>query len=136
MIGFYNAPFGASQTPRFAFDLRMPGEVVAASGTVDGPDHVRWRYSGDRSFPDGFVMQARSLEFDLEEQKRILGREAITGTEQAESYVELLQQDAHLLDVMRTVRAAGNLNPLLNEQPRTAEGQSRLQRLKAMLRPA
>ncbi len=136
MTGFYNAPFAWSQTPRFAFDLRMPGQVVAASGTVDVPDHVRWRFSGDRSFPDGFVMQARSLEIDLEEQKRILGREAITATEEAKSYVELLEEDGHLLDAMRAVRAAGNLDPLLNEQPRTAEGQSRLQRLRAMLGPA
>ena len=62
MTGLYNAPFGlfANQNPIFAFDLHLPGQVVESSGIVEGPDHVRWRFTGDRSFPDGYVMQAQA----------------------------------------------------------------------------
>ena len=58
MTGLYNAPFGPFDNPLFAFDLHLPGQVVESSGTIKGLDHVLWRFTGDRSFPDGYVMQA------------------------------------------------------------------------------
>jgi hypothetical protein len=94
MTGLYNAPFGPSDNPFFAFDLHLPGQVVESSGTIKGLDHVLWRFTGDRSFPDGYVMQARSFEIDLQGQKRILGRVAITDNEQAESYIEIRTRTA------------------------------------------
>ena len=133
MTGLYNAPFGSSENPYFAFDLHLPGQVVETSGTIKGPDHVLWRFTGERSFPDGYVMQARSIEIDLQGQKRILGRVAITDNEQAESYIELLDPDGRLRDAVRKVHASGDLKPLLDDQPGSAAEQERLKRLRQVL---
>jgi hypothetical protein len=135
MTGPFNAPFGlfANRNPLFAFDLHLPGQIVESSGTIEGPDHVRWRFTGDRSFPDGYVMQARSIEIDLQGQKRILGRVAITDIEQAESYSKLLDQDGRLLEAIRKVRASGDLRPLLDDRPGSAAEQERLKRLRQVL---
>lgn len=133
MMGLYNALLGSSQNPLFAFDLHLPGEVVSTSGTIEGPDHVRWRFTGDRSFPDGFVMQARSIEIKIQEQKRILGRVAIDDKEQAESYIELLDQDGRLLEAVRRVHASGDLKPLLDDPSGSAEERARWNRLRLVL---
>lgn len=62
MTGHYNATFGlfGNENPIFAFDLHLPGQLVETSGTIKGPDHVLWRFTGDQSYPDGYVMKARS----------------------------------------------------------------------------
>ena len=133
MTGLYNVPFREFDNPRFAFDLHLPGQIVECSGTIEAPDHVRWRFTGDRSFPDGYTMQARSIEIDLERQERVLGRTAITEIEQAESYIELVEVDRPLLDKVRKVHLSGGLKSLLDEQPRSAEDQARLKRLRAVL---
>ncbi len=133
MTGFYNAPFGAADNPGFAFDLHLPGQIIECNGIIEGPDHARWRFTGDRSFPDGYTMQARSIEIDFERQKKVLGHSAITEIEQAESYIELLDQDAPVLELIRKVHSTDGLKPLLNGQPRSAEQQRRLQQVKALL---
>jgi hypothetical protein len=133
MTGPYIAPFGPSDNPCFAFDLHLPGQVVESSGTIEGLDHVFWRFTGDRSFPDGYVMQARSIEIDLQEQKRILGRVAITDNEQAGSYMEILDADGRLLEAIRKVHASGDLNPLLDDRPGSAADKQRLKRLRQVL---
>ncbi len=135
MTGPFNAPFGlfANQTPLFAFDLHLPGQVVETSGTIAGPDHARWRFSGDQSFPDGYVMQARRIEIDLQGQRRILGRVAITDNEQARSYIEILDSDGHLLEAVRKMHASGGLKPLLDDRPGSSEEKERLKRLRQVL---
>jgi len=133
MTGPYNAPFDPSQNPLFAFDLHLPGQVVESTGTIQGPDHVLWRFTGDRSFPDGYVMQARSIEIDLQGQKRILGRVAITDNEQARSYIAILDSDGHLLEAVRKVHAAGDLKPLLDDRQGSAQEKERLKRLRQVL---
>jgi hypothetical protein len=135
MTGLYNAPFGlfANQNPLFAFDLHLTGQVVESSGTIKGPDHVLWRFTGDRSFPDVYIMQARSIEIDFHAQNRILGRVAITDNEQAGLYIEILDSDGRLLEAMRTVHASGELKPLLDDRPGSSEEKQSLKRLRQVL---
>jgi hypothetical protein len=66
MTGPYNSPIDRSASPCFAFDLHLPGQVVETNGTLEGPGRVRWRFTGDQSFPDGYVMQARSIEINFQ----------------------------------------------------------------------
>ena len=75
----------------------------------------------------------RSIEIDLQGQKRILGRVAITDNEQAESYIELLDPDGRLRDAVRKVHASGDLKPLLDDRPGSAAEQERLKRLRQVL---
>ena len=39
-----------------------------------GPGQAGWKFSGDESFPGGYVMTARSLEIDLAGLTRRLGQ--------------------------------------------------------------
>jgi len=135
MTGPYNAPidFLGNKSPQFAFDLHLPGQVVESTGTIQGADHVLWRFTGDRSFPDGYVMQARSIEVDLQGQKRILGRAAITDNEQARSYIEILDSDGRLLEAVGKLHASGDLKPLRDDRPGSSEEKERLKRLRQVL---
>jgi len=135
MTGLYNAWFGilGNRPPFFAFDLHLPGRVVESTGTLQGPDHVLWRFSGDHSFPDGYIMKARSIEIDLEGQKRILGHIAITDNEQASLYIAILASDGHLLEAIREVCASGGVEPLLDDRPGSSQEKERLKSLRHVL---
>jgi hypothetical protein len=134
MTGLYNAQFLLQPPPPcFAFDLHLPGQVVETSGTVERQNQVHWRFTGDQSYPDGYVMNARSLEIDVPGQTKILGRVAITDNEQARSYIAILDLDGHLLETVRKVHAAGDLQPLLDDRPGSAQEKERLKRLRQVL---
>ena len=133
MTGPYNAPLLLQPSPRFVFDLCLPGQVVETSGTVERQNHVSWRFTGDQSFPDGYVMNARSLEIDVARQTKVLGRVAITDYEQARSYIEILASDAHLLEVALKLHASGDLKPLMDDQPPSSQEKERLKSLKHLL---
>jgi hypothetical protein len=76
MTGPYNAPFAFFGTgpPRFAFEAKLPGILVETNGKIVGPGRVRWTFAADESFPGGYVMSARSLEFDLPGQAQRLAQ--------------------------------------------------------------
>jgi hypothetical protein len=86
MTGPFNPPFDWSRGPVFVFDLHLPGQVVESNGTFERPDHVRWRFTGDQSFPDGYVMRARSIEIILQRQRKKLGRAPMSDIKQAQAY--------------------------------------------------
>ncbi len=92
MTGPYNLPLSlfASGDPLFVFDLRLPGTIAETTGLIAGPDHARWRFKGDQSFPAGFVMDARSFEIDSDGQRKILGHVPINDPNQVPAYVEPL----------------------------------------------
>ncbi len=78
-------------------------------------------------------MQARSIEIDLQGQKKILGRVAMTNNEQAESYIEIVNADDRLLEVIRKVHGSGDLKPLLDDRQGSAPEQGRRKRLLLIL---
>ena len=67
MTGLYNGPFlmFPPGPPQFAFELGLPGLIVETNGNLNGPGRASWKFSGDESFPSGYVMTARSVEIDL-----------------------------------------------------------------------
>ena len=75
MTGLYNGPFRwfGMGPPRFAFELGLPGLIVETNGRLIGPGRAAWKFSGDESFPGGYVMTARSLEIDRAGGARRLG---------------------------------------------------------------
>jgi hypothetical protein len=135
MFGLYSHPFVifAPQSPRFAFSLRLPGELVETNGSIEAPDRTRWKFGGDESFPDGYAMKARSLEIDEPLQQRLLGRVAIADRFAAESYIEILGQSGRLGEIFRGVRQAGDLQGLRDFHPRSREEADRATRLRAIL---
>jgi hypothetical protein len=135
LFGLYNNPIGFSGAgnPKFEFALRLPGEIVATSGSVDAPDRTSWKFTGDRSFPDGYVMQARSLEIDRQAQQRILGRVSLTDRDQAEDYVQTLNEDRLLREAIGQVHQTGQLRRLAEYVPKSDQDRSRLARLRRLL---
>jgi hypothetical protein len=135
MTGPYNFPFMifASQCPRFAAALQLPGELVETNGSIDAPDRTSWKFRGDRSFPAGYAMKARSLEIDVELQKRALGKVLIGDRFRAESYVELVGSSDALREALRAARQTGSLEKLRDLKPKSTEEAARLARLRQML---
>jgi len=136
MTGLYNVPFlmfGPGATPQFAFELFLPGRIVETSGTLIGPGRAAWRFSGVETFPDGFVMTARSLEIDFVDQTRLLGRVSIDDLEKAEAYLAAIGRDGPLLKEVRRAHEAGDLKGLEEFVPKTAEEKRRLAQLCSML---
>ncbi|MGC8638548.1 MAG: hypothetical protein ACP5XB_01575 [Isosphaeraceae bacterium] len=135
MFGLYGFPttIVTSQIPRFAFSLRLPGELVETNGSINAPDWTSWKFSGDESFPDGYVMKARSLEIDLELQRKTLGKEIIADRFSAESYLEIVGTTGSLRETLREVRRSGNLRKLRDFQPKSMEEAARYGRLRELL---
>ena len=98
MTGLYwLLPGSAASIPEFAFALRLPGEIVETNGMPHGRDQARWQFTGDRSFPDGYTMTARSLEIDEEGQRNVLGRVPIGDRASAEALLKILDREGPLL---------------------------------------
>ena len=135
MFGLYGFPstIFTSQIPRFAFSLRLPGELVETNGSINAPDRTSWKFGGEESFPDGYVMKARSLEIDLELQRKTLGKEIIADRFRAESYLEIVGTTGSLRATLREVRRSGNLQKLRDFKPKTMEEAARYGRLREML---
>jgi len=136
MTGLYGYPLGlGAPSPEFAFALRLPGEVVEANGKPQGRDRVHWQFTGDRSFPDGFTMTARSVEIDAEVQKKVLGRVAIGDRAAAEALIRILGQEGPLLEAVRLARQKENPAPLRDFRPSSDEERDRFARLCELLKP-
>ena len=108
MTGFTTPPSERRRIPASRL-IYLPGQIVESSGTIEAPDHMRWKFTGVRSFPDGYTMQARSLE-SIFAAGEILGR-LRSPNGQAESYIELLSEDG--LFFLRRSSA----KPLCNQRP-------------------
>jgi hypothetical protein len=135
MTGLYGSPLGpTANIPEFAFALRLPGAIVETNGDPEGRDKVRWRFTGDRSFPDGYAMTARSFEIDIQGQKAVLGHVAIGDRTAAEAFIKLVREDEDLLDAVRQAVRKGDPMPLREFRPRTDEGRDRLRRLHGLLK--
>lgn len=133
MTGLYGFPpiFGAP-TPRFAFNVRLPGRIVEAetNGAVADSGQVRWDFDGGKIFPDGFTMQAVSVDLNEEAQRTLLGKVVITDLESARSYRELVGDEGGLLDLVRRACKEKNIQLV-----RDAQGEDDLERARlTMLR--
>lgn len=134
MTGLYGIPLGsAASNPEFAFALRLPGEIVETNGKTQGRDRVRWRFTGDRSFPDGYAMTARSLEIDEVGQRRVLGHVAINDRASAGALIEILMRDGRLLEAVRQARNEGRSAPLRDFQPGSDAERDQVARLGKLL---
>lgn len=133
MVGLYNHPLGMTGDPKFAFSLRLPGEVVASNGSIHGGSEVRWRFRGNRSFPDGFTMESRSLEIDREAQRKILGRVAIGDVDQALALVREVEPSAKLRALFIETREGGTLGPLMRARFDGEDDRERLSRVRRLL---
>ena len=63
-------------------------------------------------FPDGYEMKARSLDFDREGQKKILGHVAIEDTAKAFEFLGLINDEEPLLTAVRKARETGKPDSL------------------------
>lgn len=135
MFGLYGFPFTifTCQIPRFAFSLRLPGELVETNGSIDAADRTSWKFSGDESFPDGYVMKARSFEIDFALQKKTLGKEVIADRFRAEAYLEILDDSPRLRETLREVRRSSSIQKLRDFKPKSMAEAARYGRLRAML---
>ncbi len=94
---------------------------------------MRWTFTADRIFPDGFEMTARSLDIDREGQKRALGRVAIDDEEKALEFLELVGNDGLLMEAVRKLKETGDRGILTEEKGRTFAQNGRAERLREML---
>ncbi len=135
MFGLYNVPlaFLFRGTPHYAFVLQLPGQLIETNGTILATGQTRWRFTGDQMFPDGYEMKARSLDFDREGQKKVLGRVAIDNAAQALEFLELIQDEEPLLTAVRKVRDTGKPDALTEGKGLSYDQKLRARRLRKML---
>ncbi|WP_165243724.1 hypothetical protein [Paludisphaera soli] len=135
--GFYAyPPFLQPPGPRFAFSVRLPGEVVVGAetnGEVEAEGRVNWRFDSGRLFPGGFAMTARSVEIDAAAQRRLFGRLAFPDARSVQGVRDLLAEDPGLVDVVLRAARAGDPR-LLDPASEQNEGRKmRLARLKELV---
>jgi hypothetical protein len=136
MTGLYHLPlaFMFRGGPEFAFSIQLPGQLTETNGTIDSSDATRWHIAVDRLFPDGFEMKARSLDWRVDDQKKILGRVAIADRASAEVYIEIVRDSGPLLATVREACKAGDPKPLREFQPKTEGERVQFTRLREFLR--
>ncbi|QEH32981.1 hypothetical protein OJF2_14730 [Aquisphaera giovannonii] len=137
MTGHYrswlpSSSFGA-QPIRFAFGIRLPGEVIETNGKADGKGGTCWTFSGEDIYPSGYTMAARSLAIDEDAQRLALGRVAIADRRQAASLAALLGDSEPLRRLVIRVREARDPGPLKSYVADTAAERARLQALRRLL---
>ncbi|AMV37240.1 hypothetical protein [Planctomyces sp. SH-PL62] len=136
MTGYYAyPPLLQPPGPRFAFAVRLPGEIVPAesNGRVESSGRVSWRFDVARLFPGGFTMTARSVEIVPEAQRRLLGRLAIPDAKAALAIRDLATEDPDVANLLRRAAETGDAR-LLESTPETdASTATRLDRLKELL---
>ncbi len=135
MFGLYGHPLGISGSgnPALSCSITLPGEIVESNGTIAGVATTRWCFSGDRSFPGGYTMEARSLEIDRASQERILGRIAIKDRDQALALVRELDSSETIREAMGKLRASGSRRPLDDLRLSDAAERERLTRVRRIL---
>jgi hypothetical protein len=135
VMGLYAYPLGLlfPWRPRFDFALQLPGELIESNGTVFRNGRTRWKFAGEQIFPDGYQMKARSLVIDRDGQKNTLGRVAIDDEEKALEFVELVGDDAAVLEAVRKLKQAGDRGALDERTFQSSERIERVKRLREML---
>ncbi len=136
MTGPYLFPgFLAPPTPRFAFDVRLPGLIVPAetNGDVDDAGKIAWRFDAIRLFPTAFTMTAASIEIDEPAQRRLLGRVAVADVAAALAVRDLLADDPELIAALRQACETGDPSSLNATPDMEPSRKGRLARLRAML---
>jgi len=133
MIGLYS-PFAflGSGPPHYEFALRLPGELVETNGTAKA-GQIRWRFTGEQLFPDGYEMKAKSIFIDREGQKRVLGRLVIDDESKAMGFMELVGEDGPLNEAVRKAHQTGDLNALGQVKTRSYQENLRARKLHDML---
>lgn len=135
LVGLHGVPlaFLSRGGARFEFTLKLPGELIATSGVGLGEGRTRWSFTGDDLFPQGYEMSARSVEIDREAQKKALGRVAIDDAGTATEFLDLIGEDASLLEAVRRLRDAGDRGGLERQDHRSPEQIIRARRLREIL---
>jgi hypothetical protein len=134
MTGLYGwPPLSAPGSPKFAFTIALPGEVVETNGSRAGPGRVAWSFDAGQAFPDGFAMSARSLEIDRKAQQRLLGRVPVDDASKARVFCELLDSEPELQLRLREFIKSGDNRCLDDAASTPKDGENRplreLQRL-------
>ncbi len=135
VMGLYGYPLGFlfRWRPQFDFALQLPGELIESNGTVFRNGRTRWKFAGEQIFPDGYEMKARSLVIDRDGQKKALGRVAIDDEQKALEFIELVGDDAPLLEAVRKLRQIGDRGVLDERKFQSSERMERVERLREML---
>jgi hypothetical protein len=135
MTGLYQLPlaFLFQGGPKFAFSLRLPGELAETNGIIDGQGATSWRFGEERLFPDGFEMKARSIDWRPEAQQKILGRVVLADRASAEAFIEIVKDCPPLLDAVRAAGKTGDASPLREFRPTTVGEQLQATKLRELL---
>src|SRR5205823_4375169 len=105
--------------PEYEFAIVLPGELVETNGTGTNAGRTRWRFTGERLFPDGYEMKARSILIDRDGQKKVLGRVVIDDETRAMEFMELAGAEGPLLEAVRKLRQTGDRNGFRQVKTRT-----------------
>jgi hypothetical protein len=108
----------------FDYTLVVPGPVVATNGTLVDDNRVRWVFDARRAWPLGFEMACRSLEPAAAAlQQRLLGRKPLATRQAMIDFVDIVRNDAKLVEVMKECRRRESVEPLRDlRSARIAEG--------------
>ncbi len=71
-----------------------------------------WRFTSDASFPRGYDMIARSIDYRPDIQKNLLGRTVIEDGGAADDFVKLVERSGPLLDAVQAACRQGTHDPI------------------------
>jgi hypothetical protein len=132
MVGLYSFRFLLS-VPDYVFTILITREIVETNGTGNKAGRTRWKFTGVRSFPDGYEMKARSIEIDRDGQKQALGRLVIDDETEAMEFMEVIGGEGPLLEAVRKLRQTGDRNAFSQVKTRTFEEGLRVRKLRKIL---
>jgi len=122
---------------RFAFNLEMPGRIIATTGLIEEQARIAWRFEGNNTFPLGYRMSARSILDRREIQQKLAGKALFASSADAVAFLEKGESldDAELGEfrtAMQTAVDTGDFQPL---KAQAASGDNELAKFAGMVLP-
>lgn len=133
IMGLYHFP--PLQPPeRFTYRLKVPGTIVATTGSLLSPQEVEWTFEAKDAFPLGYAMECRSLSVRGEVQQKLLGRTPLQTQDHLQKFVAILANDAALNRAVQACIAENSLLPLRARANAVKAGSAEYRRVWQMFR--
>jgi hypothetical protein len=126
--GLYAADW-VFENQHFHYTLTMPGTIVETNGEIMAENRACWRFTAHAAYPSGYEMTCRSLAPQVEVQ--LLGGRPLNSAEGMTRFVEIVNADRRLPEVLEACRKQKKMQPLVDY--RNAQGNPRLDELLRLL---
>lgn len=119
VLGLYQV--GVLRPPRrFHYTLEVPGAITQSNGVLVSDRVVEWSFNAAQAFPSGYTMECRFLVPNVEQQQHLLNGTPLTTHESLARYVNLMERDKQLHQVVNECVSQRTMKPLLSHPTKVA----------------